>query len=148
DSFHLQDFKPDPDWIHHILGHIISLPRIKKSLEFLLREGFVRRTPEGNLVLQNFDEETTDEISNKHIRSFHKQALNIARQGIDLYSVEERRADAYILAVNEENLKKLKTLLVECMDQVVSFRQEHANDNERLYQVIMHLTPISKESTQ
>jgi uncharacterized protein (TIGR02147 family) len=142
DALHLHGFEPDPVVIHRLLGGIASVDRIRRSLQFLFREGFFRTTADGRVVLNEPDETSTDELPDARIRAFHKRALDIAKSGIDNYPVEARRADAYVLALNEEHLKALKTILAESMDRVVQFRQDHSQDDERLYQVIMHLTPV------
>lgn len=146
DALHLPGFLPDPKVIERLLGGIASVDRIQRSLDFLFREGFFRVDSDGRVVLNDPDEVTTDEIPDARVRQFHRRALDIARRGIDLYPAESRRADAYVLALNEKNLQALKAILAESMDRVVQFRQDNAGDNERLYQVVMHLTPIGGRS--
>ena len=120
------------------------MSQVRSSLEYLLRQGFLRRTPDGRVVQGELQHETTDEIPDKKVRAFQKRALDIAKRGIDLFPIAQRKSDAYILTVNEEHLPKLRKILTDCMDQIEQFEREHANDNERLYQVIMHMTPIGR----
>jgi uncharacterized protein (TIGR02147 family) len=146
DCLTLRGFRPEPQVIHRLLGGMASPRRIARSLEFLFREGFFRRKPDGDVVLDEQIEYTTDDVPDARIRQFHKRSLEIARRGIDAYSADQRRADAYVLALNDENLAKLKTLLAQCMDEIVRFRQDHVTDDQRLYQVVMHLTPLGGSS--
>jgi uncharacterized protein (TIGR02147 family) len=138
----LAGFKLDAPTVHRLLGGIASVAQVGKSLEFLVREGFLRRTMAGQVVQNELQSATTDEIPDRKIAAFHKRALDLAKEGMDRYPFHERRAEAYVLPVNAKNLDKLKKILTECVDQVEQFEQDHPEENERLFQVLIHLTPV------
>lgn len=146
DCLLVQGFKPDPETVGRLLGNLAGPGRIARSLQFLFREGFFRRRPDGQVVLDEPLEYTTDGLPDERIRQFHKRSLDIAKKGLDRYPLTDRRAEAFLMTLNDENIDKLKTLLAKCMDEVVQFRQEHQADNQRLFQVIMHLTPLSERA--
>lgn len=50
DLVELKGFKLDAKWILQHLGPIAPLERIEKSIQFLLKEGFWRQTPDGKIV--------------------------------------------------------------------------------------------------
>ncbi len=138
----LKGFSPDPAVIHRLLGGIATIPQIKKSLDFLMREGFIRRTIDNDVVQSQMIAVTTDGVPNLKLNVFHRKALDVIKRGLDLYPMRQRRSDVYVLALNEENLEKIKKILMDSMDQVEQFENDHPNENERLYQVAMYLTPV------
>lgn len=139
----LKDFSPDPAAIRKLLGGLATVEQIKKSLDFLLREGFLRRTIENTVVQNSGFWTTSDQIPNKKIRAFHRRALDLVKRNLDLYPVEQRQDHTYVLAINERNLPKIKKILIECMEDVEQFEQEHPNETEQLFQISLHLTPVS-----
>jgi len=142
DACRLKGFRPDPLIIHRLLGGIASSVRIERALRFLLREGFLRRTLDGRIVEADTVVATTDEIPDTKIQAFHLQALEIAKRGIKAHSVAKRKASALVLPLNEENVKELKALLNEFYERLIVFAEDHPNDNEQLYQVILNLCPV------
>lgn len=144
ESCKLRDFNEDPRVIHNLLGGMASVEQIKKSLEFLFREGFLRRTIENKIIHNNLLSQTSDQIPNRKIRAFHRRALDLVKRNLELYPVEKRQDHTYVLAVNEKNLVKLKKLMTDFIEQVEQFEQEHPDGDEQLFQVSLHLTPASR----
>jgi uncharacterized protein (TIGR02147 family) len=143
DAVKLNGFSPDPARLFQLLGGIAPPKRMGRSLEFLLREGFLRRTLEGKIVLNETLVTSSDGLPNSKIKSFHKQALAIARRNIDILSVEKRQEAAVVLHLNTESVLELKQLLKEFYARLLEFAEERPDDNEGLYQVLLNFTPIS-----
>lgn len=140
----LKGFRLSPKTVHRLLGGMAPIEQITKSFDFLIREGFWRRTLGGSVVLNEPTTETSDGIPVAKIKQFHKKALEIAKRGLDLYRPGDRQAGTYILTVNDRNRDKIKAILNECMDRLQQFEQDYPNEDERLYQVTVHLTPIAE----
>ncbi len=142
DSVRLKDFAPDATVIFRLLGGLASIRQIERSLSFLFREGFLRKTLEGKTVEDSPLVMTTDEQLDKKIQAFHKHALQLARRGIGLYPLEQRRESVVVLPVNRAHLPELKRLLKDFYEKVLVFAETHTQDDEQLYQVILNLSPI------
>jgi uncharacterized protein (TIGR02147 family) len=142
DAIRLKGFRPDAATVTRILGGVASSNRIKKSFDFLIHEGFFRKNLDGKIVKNDFVTVTTDEIPDKKIRQFHKASLDISKRGLDLYDSTHRQAAATVLPLNKESFEELKSMLKEFQERVTAFAAEHPEDNERLYQVLVHLTPV------
>ena len=138
----LKGFDPHPERLARLLGGIALASRVKRSLDFLLREGFLRRTLDGKVVMNQDLEVTTDEIPNAKIRAFHKKSLDIARRNLDLYPITKRRESALIMHLNQASIEELKELLKDFYERLIAFAEAHPDDNEELYQVLINLTPI------
>lgn len=142
DARRLKGFRPDAAVVHRLLGGIASLGRIGRSIDFLLREGFWRRTLEGDIVESEVVTTTTVDVPVAGIRSFHKRALDIAKRGIDLHPPQERHAMAVVLPLNRASFLELKALLSDMQERLTEFAESHPCDNETLYQVVINFCPI------
>ena len=67
DLIELNDFKLDVKWMLHHLSFAATPPKIEKSVQFLFKEGFWRKTPEGKIVPEEAAVVTTNEIPNEKI---------------------------------------------------------------------------------
>jgi uncharacterized protein (TIGR02147 family) len=146
DCSRLKGFRPDPDVIYRLLGGIVSKSQIARSLTFLFREGYLRRTIEGKIVENDVLSTTTDGDFDRKKEAFHRKTLEIARNGISFYPWERRRESALVLPLNPDSAEKLKDLLKEFYERLLVFAEEHPHDNEELYQVLINLSPIGGRS--
>lgn len=142
DAVHLRGFAPDPIVLHQLLAGIASPERLKRSLDFLFREGFLRRTLEGKIVEHDYLVTTTDQKLDDKIQQFHRQALDLAKRNIRLVALEKRREAAVIVPLDEVGLVELKALLKEFYEKLLNFVEDHPGGSETLYQVVLNLTPI------
>jgi uncharacterized protein (TIGR02147 family) len=142
DLFGLKSSESSLQSVQEALSPIASPERVERSLSFLLRHGYLRKNLQGRIVKNEHLIQTTDEIPSKKIRAFHKRALEIAKTGIDLFPPERRQASALVMALSEDGAEELKELLKDFYDRLMTFTEMHANDDGRLYQVLLHLTPI------
>ena len=144
----LRGFRPNAAVIHQILGGIATRRQIQRSLRFLLREGYLRRTLDGRTVENDLVIATTDEQFDRRKQLFHRKALEIARRGISLYPWERRRESAVILTLNESSIEELKDLLKEFYEKLLLFAEEHPDENESMYQVIVNLSPLGGKQNE
>lgn len=143
DAAKLKGFNPDVKHLFRAIGGIASPQRIGRSLQFLLREGYLRRTIEGKIVQNEVLVTSSDGLPNSKIRAFHKQALAIARRNIELLPVEKRQEAALVMHLNPESVVELRQMLKGFYERLLQFAEDHPDDNEGLYQVLINLTPIS-----
>lgn len=144
DMVNLNGFALDSNVLFSMLKGIAPAHRIKKSVEFLLREGFWRLTPAGKVVPEEVAVTTTNEIPNDKIRAFHKKALEIAAKGLTSLPVEKRKASTILVSINSEHLNDLKGLVDSFQHQLLDFIERHPSGRDALMQVAIHLTPIGE----
>ena len=70
DASRIKGFAADPHVIQRIIGNMGPIKRITKSLEFLVKEGFIRLNLDGNLISEGVVSSTTDNIPNQKIKLF------------------------------------------------------------------------------
>ena len=115
--------------------------RIDRSLSFLLANGYLVKNQNGQLEEATPVNVLGDEEMDRKIRHFHKQTLELAKRGIETFELEERLAQAMILRLNPESHEQLKQKIHEFSLELQAFSEAHAADDQRLYQLILHLTP-------
>lgn len=142
DLVELRDFSLDSKWMLKHLGFAANLAKIEKSVSFLLREGFWRKTPQGKIVPEEAAVITTNEIPNEKIRDFHKQALKIAAKGLEDFPVHRRKASTIVVAVNADTRDELKALIDKFQSDLITFIENHPKHKEELVQVAIHMTPV------
>lgn len=141
DCFQLPDVSANPKLLSYHLGHIADGRRIDRALEFLLREGYLRRTLDGKIVTDTPLAVADARVPSSKIRGFHKAALDIAKEGVTAYTPTERVANTFLLPLNAENYLELTHLLEEFAEKLQDFAAHSARGGDRLYQIVVHLTP-------
>jgi uncharacterized protein (TIGR02147 family) len=147
DSSRLRGFQPSPATIHRLLGGLVSPRQIERSLKFLFREGFLRRTMEGRIVENEVLMTSTDEKADTRIQNFHRKALDVAQRGLRRIPVNRRQASTILLPLNESSYLEVKAKLKRYYEELLEFAEQHQGDEERLYQITIHLTPIGGDLT-
>lgn len=148
DLVNLRGFDMEPTHLHRMLSGIASPERIKKSMDFLLREGFWRRTPEGAIVAEEAAVATTNEIPNENIRAFHKKALDIAHRGISTLPSNRRKSSTVLLSVDKNKMDELRGLIDSFQHQLHEFIEKNPDGKDSLVQVAIHLTPIGSTNEE
>jgi uncharacterized protein (TIGR02147 family) len=142
DFFKIPAVQAQPQLLYKLLGHIAPPKRIDKSLKFLLREGYLRKTLEGRIVIESNLAVADPKVPSHKIRQSHKAALNLARLGIDLYDSKQRWANALVLHLNENSKAELVDLFQEFAEKLQDFAAAHSEEGDRLYQVLLNICPI------
>lgn len=144
DLVHLRGFKLDARFLSKMLTNIASEQQIERSIGFLLKEGFWRKVPGGQVVAEEPLLVTTMNIPDDRIKKLHKQALKIAMRGIDLFPVTRRRSSTTLIAVNANQLQELHQVIDSFHKKLQVFTETCAKDvtADELVQVAIHLTPV------
>lgn len=146
DCFQLKSISENPKLIYSRLAHIADQKRIDKSLNFLLREGYLRKTLEGSIVIETELAVAETPIPSHKIRQFHKAALQIARQGIETVPMNQRYVNTLILPLNEKKYTEFVLLIQEFAEKIKDFSAGlTVEDTEALYQFNLNLIPTGRK---
>lgn len=146
DLFHLREVQENPELVERLLATLASPQRIRRSVEFLVREGHLRRNLDGKLVIETNLTVTDPGVPSAKIKLFHKGALSLAKQAIDLYSVNERMANALLVPLDAKRHEELLELINEFAERLKDFTAQDSVDADRLYQVLINLSPVGGKS--
>jgi uncharacterized protein (TIGR02147 family) len=141
DCFHIEAIQKNPKLLYRQLGPLASNKRIEKSLQFLLKEGHLRRTPEGHIVIETNLTVTEPLVPSQKVRNFHKAALKIAQQAIDLHGPSERFANTLLVCVSKDRLTELNQITQEFAEKLKEFAEVSTPEDDRLYQLIVNISP-------
>ena len=75
------------------------------------------------------------------MRAFHKAALSIAKQNMDLFPVHERFANTLVLELSKERYQELIDLIAEFSKALQDFATVDKASGDRLYQLLINLSP-------
>jgi len=140
----IKGFKADPKTISKMLDGIVPLERIQKSLDFLVKEGFLKKTEAGKFVDAEPLTVTTDGPRDLVLHEFHKKALDITRKAMDRHDHNDRQSGTILMHINKKNVEGIKNILKETQAQLNDFMLNHPNDDQTLYQIILNMCPITK----
>lgn len=145
DASRIKGFTSDPEKLTKLLRGLASSRLIARSFSFLLREGYLRRDLEGEIVENEVILESTDEIPSSQVRMFHRQALRIAADALETVPLEKREANTLLLPLNHSNFIKLKQLVKDWAEEIGAMAESCPDDDETLYQLIINLSPVAGE---
>ncbi len=147
DSFQIPAIQKNPELIYSQLAHIATRKRIQRSFAFLIREGYLRRTLDNQVVVETDLALTESPIPNIKIRQFHKAALEIAKQSLETVEMDKRLINSLVLPLNEEKFEELKELIHHFAHQLKEFASNlQPDDNYHLHQININLTPTRRKT--
>ncbi len=142
ESVNHRNFEEDPEVIAKILGGIASIERVKRSLKFLIKEGFLKRDNLGKLVCDEEVFTSTRHISDEAVRKCTLKTLDLAKDAIKKQPIEDRNTSSFLFVATKERAKKYRALVDEFMDQVQELYHEEPDGDEEIYHMIMHFSPV------
>ena len=114
---------------------------IRKSIHFLLREGYLRKTLDNKIVLDQPLSVKEPKEAHLLVRRFHKKALKLAAVGLDLVPTDKRIANTFIVPLDKTTYFELQDMIRNFADQLKDFCETRALQGENLYQLTLNLTP-------
>lgn len=142
DFFQIPSVQKDPSLIEKHMMAVAPPRRIQRAIQFLLREGYLRKTLEGEVVLDTRLAVAETKVPSRKIRQFHKGALGMAKLALDLYPPTERLANTLIIPLNEPRHQELRAIVEEFAEKIKDFAARDGEAGDRLYQVIVNLSLV------
>ncbi len=142
DLFQIPAVQKDPSLVEKQLLPVAPPKRIQKSIAFLIKEGYLRRTLDGGLVLDSRLAVADPNVPSRKIRQFHKGALSMAKLALDLFPVSERFANTLIIPLDDKRYEELQGLIQEFSEKLKDFAARNPEEGNRLYQLIVNLSPV------
>ena len=141
DAFQIKDLQENPELIYKKLAYLADEKSIRKSIHFLLREGYLRRTLDNKIVLDHPLSVKEPKEAHLLVRRFHKKALKLASVGLDLVPTEKRLANTFILPLDQTTYFEMLDMIRTFTDQLKHFCETRTLEGENLYQLTLNLTP-------
>ncbi|MBS1971157.1 MAG: TIGR02147 family protein [Bdellovibrionales bacterium] len=141
DCFQLPKVQENPQLVYRYLASYAHPKRLEKSVEFLLREGHLRRTLDGKIVVEANLAVADPKVPSRQIRQFHKGALGVAKTALEMFPPTERMANTLIMPLNEKSYGELLEIIQEFSEKLQNFAALNQETGDRLYQLIVNLSP-------
>lgn len=141
DCFQIESVQRDPQLVYKYLSAYAQPKRIERALGFLLKEGYLRRTSDGRIVIENNLSVAETPTPSRKIRQFHRGALEIAKSALEIFPPTERLANTLVIPLDEKRHQELRDLIAEFSEKLKDFASESNHVEEKLYQLIINLSP-------
>ncbi len=141
DAFQIRELQEHPEQIYKKLAFLADEKNIRKSIHFLLREGYLRKTLDNKIVLDQPLSVKEPKDSHLLVRKFHKKALKLAAVGLDLVPTDKRLANTFIVPLDQTTYFEMIDMIRTFTDQLKTFCETRALQGENLYQLTLNLTP-------
>ena len=120
------------------------LPKqVKKSVELLLRNGFIKKNSKGILEQVAPFVATDRETHSIVIRNFHMKMLGIARDSLATVPPEQREISSITMKISRAGFDRVKQRIHEFKEELMQIIHED-EDTDRVYQANFVLLPLSK----
>lgn len=146
DLFQIPEYQRHPQKIYTTLASIASPTRIEKSVNFLLREGHLKKNLQGEIVVNENLSVADPRMPSEKIRKFHKGTLQFARQAIDTVPPEKRMANCLIVPLDTKAYDELMDLIDEFAEKLKKFAEREVHEGDQLHQMILNVSPIGGRS--
>ena len=122
----------------------VSAPEVRKSLKFLEKAGFLKRT--GDNVYEQTDKAVTGskEALPLAIRMMHREMGQLGIHAIDEFSPEERNVTGVTLGVNQEGYEEIVRELDACRKKVISIAAR-CGKLDQVYRLNLQFFPLTKK---
>lgn len=142
DLLSIPKYQKAPHLIQGNLKGLATPVRIEKAIQFLHREGYIRRRADGSWVLDTPLVVTEPKDAQAKVRRFHKAGLAIASRNLEIFGPKERLANTMTVPLNDETYEELRNLISDFAEELKDFATRNRDRGNRLYQVVLNLSPI------
>lgn len=142
DLFQIPEIQKNPQKVFNTLASVASPKRVEKSIQFLIKEGHLKKTLNGEIVIDENLSVADPRVPSEKIRKFHKGALQYARQAIDTVAPERRMANCLIVPLNSEAYDEMMQLVDEFTENLKRFAERDAEPGDQLHQLVLNISPI------
>jgi uncharacterized protein (TIGR02147 family) len=138
----LPDFEPSGDWISRKMRGAISLSEAERSLNFLLKSGFLKlegtRWMQADPVLDTGN--AFDEIVGL---KYHSNTLEAWAKALPASDKDHRELGVLTIPIAVEKIPELKQRMRKFQDEIIGWLQDEKNP-ERILQLGLYLIPTTK----
>ena len=122
----------------------VSVPEVRKSLNFLEKAGFLKRT--GDNVYEQTDKAVSGskEALPLAIRMMHRDMGRLGVESIDQFGPEERNVTGVTLGVNQEGYEEIVQELNACRKKIISIAAR-CGKLDQVYRLNLQFFPLTKK---
>ena len=122
----------------------VSAIDVRKSLQFLVRAGFLEQVEENVYRQTEKSVEGSKEGLPLAIRSMHREMGNLAVDSLDRFTANERNITGVTMGIDRETYGQIVHELDECRKKITALAEACGNIRQ-VYRLNLQLFPLSKE---
>lgn len=135
-----ENFISSPEWISRRLN--IPIPITVRALERLERLGALTRNSKNDWITTGIQLTTPDEIAHRGLKQQHAEILELCKNALDQYSIQERDFLGVTMTLNPKDLPQAKKML---RDFVAKFCDKFEKGSKKeVFRLNLQLIPLTK----
>lgn len=135
------DFKNDMNWIGERLG--ISKFRAQEVVERLLSLGFLKITPEGELIRTKSNIRSSDDTVNLSVRKAHEETLDLAKESLHRDSLQQRDFTSLTMAFDPDKMGIAKEMIRKFQNELSEV--VGVGNTKEVYRISVQFFPLTKD---
>jgi len=121
----------------------VSAAEAQKSVELLLKLGFVRRGDDGRYAAADVNLTTGPRVRSVAVANYHREMMRLASESIERFGADERDITSLTLAVSEQTRQAIVERLAEMRRELLDMAAGDTNGS-RVVQLNLQLFPLSE----
>jgi uncharacterized protein (TIGR02147 family) len=140
----VMDVGDDARKLAQMLDPAISISQAKKSIELLLRLGFIVRDGKESYRVSNPSLDTGEEVKSHALIQFHKKCLQLASRALDVCPAEDRDISGVTMSVSASAIARIKEEIRAFRNKVAVIARNDTNE-DRACQLSIQFFPLSRK---
>jgi uncharacterized protein (TIGR02147 family) len=135
----------DPQVIAKMIYPQITGKQVQKSIELLLRLGLIQEKEDGYYSICSRTLSTGPDIQSLAAQQFHLSSMEIASKALQNLPRDIRNFSGLTLGISKEAYEKICNEIDSFQNRILAIAEDDKNSS-RVFQLNMHLFPVSVES--
>lgn len=140
----LPGFRAEVSWIRGRLSFIPSESEVEKSLKFLIKEGYIIKSENGQWQPSQQHLECQEGVFKLSLGEYHRQILLLAQRSIEEIPRDLRLILGHTVALSGEQKKKAEDILKKALSEIQNMNVQSQNP-EQLYQFELIMIPLTQK---
>lgn len=143
----LKDFEDDGVWISRRLGKLITPEQAQQAIRILLELELLERGENGKLKQTSNYVSTGSEVQDVAGYLYHDQMMRIAHDSLETKSAAERNLTALTFTMRRADYQNVVNEINDFRRRLIVLisGRDKQNEDEDLFQMNVHLFPVTKE---
>jgi uncharacterized protein (TIGR02147 family) len=130
-----RDFVDVPKWIRPRLSFPASSAKIRSSLSFLKKSGFIEKNGAGKWRPSEKEIVCQDAAFRVALSAFHTEMLALSQEAVRRLQEKDRYFQGYFLSVNRADFSKVTEVLDQSIDKISALDQGPGGEADSVIQV-------------
>lgn len=137
------DFQDDWRRLAALVTPAITPDEARKSVELLLRLGFIRKVPDGRYESASASLSTGPRVRSIAVANYHKHMMRLASESIERFGADQRDVTSLTLSVDEDTRQAMVERIRQMREELLAMAKPH-KDTSQVVQVNFQLFPVSE----